>query len=415
MPQTESKAGNEMTATDYDIIIVGGGLVGGSLAAVLGAAGLRVALVEAVARAERSQPSYDERVIALSWGSRRILEAMGLWGELAMDAEPIRRIHISDRGHFGLARLDSAEEGVEALGYVVPARLIGQAIQARLEPVAVFCPARLLGFQPREDLVEVELAAAGETRRLSARLLVAADGGDSPIRQRQAFSVLERSYGQDALITTLSADRPQPGLAFERFTATGPLALLPMTQGRYSLVWTTRATETGAILALDDQAFLARLQARFGYRLGTLSRPGRRVAYPLKLLLTRDPVRPRLVLAGNAAHTLHPVAGQGLNLGLRDLAALAQVVADRIRAGGDPGSAEALADYRRLRGEDQLLSGLATDLLVHLFTNPWPPLRLGRNLGLLGLDLVAGPRHRLAERFMGLTGHLPRLARGLPL
>ena len=404
-----------MTATRYDLIIVGGGLVGGSLAAVLGAAGLRVALVEAVARAERAQPSYDERVIALSWGSRRILEAMGLWGELARDAEPIRRIHVSDRGHFGLARLDSAEEGVEALGYVVPARLIGQAVQARLEPVAVFCPARLLGFQLREDRVDVELAAGGESRLLSASLLVAADGGDSAIRQRLGFQVLERGYGHDAVITTLTADRPQPGVAYERFTETGPLAMLPMTQGRYSLVWTARATETAAILGLDDQGFLGRLQARFGYRLGTLSRPGRRVAYPLKLLLTRDPVRQRLVLVGNAAHTLHPVAGQGLNLGLRDLAALAQVVADRVRAADDPGSAAALADYRRLRGEDQLLTGLATDLLAHLFINPWSPLRLGRNLGLLGLDLLPEARHALAERFMGLTGHLPRLARGLHL
>ena len=404
-----------MSATQYDLIIVGGGLVGGSLACALGRAGLRVALVEALASAVRSQPSYDERVLALSWGSRRILEAMGLWASLAPGAEAIRRVHVSDRGSFGFARLDAAEEGVPALGYVAPARLIAQAIQTRMDGVAVFCPARLLGFHLQEDGVEVEVASGGESQLLSAALLVAADGGDSAIRKRLGFEALARGYGQDAIITTVTPDRPQPGVAFERFTDTGPLALLPMTEGRYSLVWTARETETAGILGLDDQAFLDRLQARFGYRLGRLGRPGRRLAYPLNLLLTRNPVRQRLVLIGNAAHTLHPVAGQGLNLGLRDLAALAEIVTDRVRAGADPGTPEALAAYQGLRGGDQDRTGLATDFLAHLFVNPWPPLRLGRDLGLLALDLLPRARHGLAQRFMGTAGHLPRLARGLPL
>ena len=404
-----------MAGTHYDLIIVGGGLVGGSLACALGAAGLRVALVEAVAQTLRAEPSYDERVIALSWGSRRILEGIGLWTELAAGAEAIRRIHVSERGHFGLARLDCAEEGVPALGYVVPARLIGQAIQVRLGGVESFCPARLVGFHLGADRVDVEVASGNASRLLSAPVLVAADGGDSAIRQRLGFQVLERGYGHDAIITTLTADRPQPGVAFERFTDTGPLALLPMTAGRYSLVWTARRDETAGILALDDAAFLARPPARLGYRPGTPSPPRRRPARPPKLLLTREPARPRLVLIGNAAHTLHPVAGQGLNLGLRDLAALAQVLVDRVRAGADPGDAAALAAYRRLRGSDQERTGLATDLLAHLFINPWPPLRLGRNLGLLGLDLLPPLRHALATRFMGIAGHLPRLARGLPL
>jgi len=404
-----------MSSSTYDLIIVGGGLVGGSLACALGRAGLRVALVEAVASSARRQPSYDERVIALSWGSRRILEAIGLWADLAQAAEPIRRIHISDRGHFGFARLDQAEEGVEALGYVAPARLITQAIQAHLGGVHVLCPARLIGFQLRQDRVDLEVATEGESQLLSAALLVAADGADSAIRKRLGFDTLERDYGHDAIITTVTPDRPQAGVAFERFTATGPLALLPMTEGRYSVVWTAREAETAGILGLDDKAFIDRLQTRFGYRLGGLARPGRRIAYPLKLMVTRDPVRQRLVLIGNAAHTLHPVAGQGLNLGLRDLAALAQILADRVRAAGDPGAAAALDDYKRLRGGDQDQTALATDLLARLFVNPWPPLRLARNLGLLGMDLAAGPRHYLAGRFMGTAGHLPRLARGLPL
>jgi 2-octaprenyl-6-methoxyphenol hydroxylase len=191
--------------------------------------------------------------------------------------------------------------------------------------------------------------------------------------------------------------------------------MLPMTGGRYALVWTVREEETAAILGLEDADFLRRLQGRFGYRLGGLERPGRRFAYPLRLLLTRDPVRRRVVLVGNAAHTLHPVAGQGFKLGLRDVAALAQVAADSVRAGRDPGGRAALDAYRRLRGQDQATVGAATDLLARLFVNPWLPLRVSRDLGLVGLDLLPGPRRLFARRFMGLSPKMPRLARGLPL
>jgi 2-octaprenyl-6-methoxyphenol hydroxylase len=204
-------------------------------------------------------------------------------------------------------------------------------------------------------------------------------------------------------------------VAFERFTETGPLALLPMTEGRYSVVWTCRAEETAEILALGDQAFLSRLQARFGQRLGRLSRPARRRAYPLKLVLTPETVRRRVVLIGNAAHTLHPVAGQGFNLGLRDVAALAEVLADCAHEGGDPGAPTVLDAYRRWRGGDQREVALLTDGLARLFVNPWFPLHLARDAGLIGLDLTGPARRALARRLMGITGRLPRLARGLPL
>lgn len=404
-----------MSSTEYDLVIIGGGLVGGSLACALGQAGLRVCLVETVSRAAKAQPSYDERVIALSWGSRVILEGAGLWQRVVAEVEPIEQVHVSDRGRFGFARLDHREEGVDALGYVAPARLLGRAIQSGLGGVDLLCPARMIGFRIQDDRVDLEVAMDGESRLLSAALLVAADGGDSAIRKRMGFAVVERGYGQDAVITTVTPDRPRRGVAFERFTDTGPLAMLPMTQGRYSVVWTAREHESDGILNLDDEAFLHRLQKRFGYRLGGLSRPGRRFAYPLKLQLTRDPVRDRLVLIGNAAHALHPVAGQGFNLGLRDVAALAQVVTDAVREGGDPGAKAALDAYRRLRGRDQSNAGAATDLLARLFVNPWMPLRLSRDLGLVGLDLLPGLRHRFARRFMGVTGNMPRLARGLPL
>lgn len=403
---------------DFDLVIGGGGLIGGSLACALAGTGLRIALVEAVAAQAPEQPSYDERVIALSWGSRRILEAIGLWDWIAPDAAPIHQVHISDRGHFGFARLDRAELGVEALGYVVPARTLGLAIRKALavaDGVEVLCPARLAGQGVGADAVDLLVKHESGPRRLATRLLVAADGGESEIRKGLGVEVVERGYGHDAIITTVTADRPRPGVAFERFTESGPLALLPMTQGRYSVVWTCRERATTEILTLGDQDFLDRLQVRFGYRLGRFSQPASRRAYPLKLVLARETVHPRLVLIGNAAHSLHPVAGQGFNLGLRDVAALAEVLADCSAEGGDPGAASVLRDYAAWRGTDQRDVARLTDSLAWLFVNPWLPVRLARAVGLLGLDLMGPARRALARRFMGVGGRMPRLARGLPL
>ena len=407
---------------EYDLAIVGGGLIGGSLACALSGTGLKVALVEAVAADAAQQPSYDERVIALSWGSRRIFEGIGIWDRIAPEAEPILKVHICERGRCGFARLDYLDLGVEALGYVTPARAMGAAIRARLgtagDPAAgidLLCPARLGSYRVQPDRVELDIQAGGEERRLSARLLVAADGGDSAVRRGLAAPVDERPYGHDAVIATVTPDRPLTGHAFERFTDSGPLALLPMTQGRYSVVWTCRDSDTAEILSLSDDAFLARLQDRFGYRLGRFGQTSARRAYPLKLVLTRQTVQHRLVLIGNAAHTLHPVAGQGFNLGLRDVAALAEVLTESPGSGSDPGAPEVLDGYLRWRGQDQEAVAGLTDTLARLFVNPWPPLQLARNAGLVGLDLLPPVRRALARRFMGVGGHLPRLARGLPL
>ena len=403
---------------DYDLVIVGGGLVGASLAAALSGTGLRVAVVEAVAADAPRHPSYDERVIALSLGSRRIFDGIGVWPALEPDAEPIRHVHVSDRGHFGFTHLDAADEGVPALGYVAPARAIGAALQGRLDGaggIEMLRPAHIVGLQITRDHVGLEVAVAGASRLLRTSLVVAADGGDSALRKRLGLAVRERPYHHDAIISTVTPSRPDPGTAFERFTDTGPLAMLPMTEGRWSVVWTAREEQTPGILALDDDAFLARLQERFGHRLGVLTRPGRRVAYPLRLMLAKQLTRARLLLIGNAAHTLHPVAGQGFNLGLRDVAELADLLVEAQRTGKDPGGDAVLVPYRKRRGRDQAGVAVLTDSLARLFANPWGPLRAGRNLGMLALDLVPGARHHLAERFMGTGGRLPRLARGLPV
>jgi 2-octaprenyl-6-methoxyphenol hydroxylase len=402
----------------YDVVIVGGGLVGGSLACALQGTGLRVCVLDAVAADAPCHPSYDERVIALALGSRRFFEAVRLWPEIAADAEPIRKVHVSDRGHFGFAHLDAAEEGVDALGYVAPARAMGRAIQQRLadgEDTELLCPARLVGLGIKRDHVDLEVAVEGSSQLLRTRLLVAADGGDSALRKRLGLPVRTHSYGYDAVISTVTPQRPADGTAFERFTESGPLAMLPMTEGRYSVVWTAREQDTADILRLDDSAFLARLQERFGYRMGRLERPGRRVAYPLRFVLAKQLTKPRMVLIGNAAHTLHPVAGQGFNLGLRDVAELADLLEEAQRTGRDPGGESVTGGYRRARGSDQAATATLTDGLARLFVAPWGPVRLGRNLGMLGLDLLPPARHWLAQRFMGTGGRQPRLIRGIPL
>ena len=403
---------------EYDVVVVGGGLVGGSLACALRDTGLQVAVVEAAASGAPDHPSYDERVIALSLGSRHIFEGIGIWRHMAADAEAIRHVHVSDRGHFGFAHLDARDEGVEALGYVTPARAIGRGIEAGLADAArieLLRPARLVGLHQTPEHWQLEVSVAGSSRLLQAKLLVAADGGDSGVRRRLDLGVRERGYGYHAIISTVTPERPRAGTAFERFTDSGPLAMLPMTGGRYSVVWTAHDSETADILGLDDDRFAAALQQRFGHRLGRIGKPARRIAYPLRLMLAKQLTRPRLVLIGNAAHTLHPVAGQGANLGLRDVAELADLLDDAQRTGQDPGGDTVVNGYRKRRTPDQQGAAALTDTLARLFVNPWAPVRIGRNLGMLGLDLLPQARHLLAQRFMGTGGRQSRLARGLPL
>ena len=402
----------------YDLIIVGGGMVGASLAIALRDSGLRIAIVEAHVPGVETQPNYDDRGIALAYGTQRIFSALNVWAEIAAIAEPIREIHVSDRGHFGATRLRADEEGVPALGQVVTARALGQVLVRHVLDAAaldVIAPARVMDFHDDGGEVQVEIERGGVVDSLRCRLLVAADGGESAIRAQLDVPVVQWQYGQSAVVTNITPTQPHRNVAYERFTDTGPVALLPMSEGRCAVVWTVRDAQVDAVLALDDDAFIDAFQQRFGYRLGRFVRVGRRTAYPLTLLRARESVRGRVAIIGNAAHTLHPIAGQGFNLGIRDVAALAEVIGKGHAAHGDVGAPDVLARYEQWRRGEQRNVALVTDGLARVFSNPLGAVRLGRNIGLLAMDLLPAARHALARGAMGLAGRQPRLARGVPL
>jgi len=408
--------------SNYDIVIAGGGMVGSSLALALRSLGLSIAVVEAVDREGSQQPSFDDRSTALSRSSQKFFEALGLWSKIEPSATPIRKIHVSDRGRFGFSHLDAEEQRVEALGYVVINRVLGDVLQQALEAapsIDVLCPARITDVRSTEETVTVTVATGeDDARSIDAKLLVAADGARSQVRAMVGLSATHKPYEQVAVIGNLQPEKPHDNVAYERFTASGPIAMLPVANGRTAFVWTLAPSEAKRVLELGDEAFTAELQAAFGYRLGRFSRVGKRASYPLSLTRADGLVARRSVVIGNAAHGLHPVAGQGFNLGLRDVAALADCLADyRAQQGSefDPGDINLLEDYAHWRKADQQKLVGFTDNLIKLFGSDNRPVKALRNLGMWGFDLVPGVRGLFAKHTMGLAGRLPRLSRGLPL
>ena len=402
----------------YDIVIAGGGMIGTSLALALAPLGLRIAVVEAVARKGVEQPSFDDRTTALSRSTQRMFEAMGLWQEIVSASTPIRSIHVSDQGRFGFSHIDAAEQGVEALGYVVINRVLGRVLQTALQDcknVELVCPARIVDVELDGDKASAIVEAGTNKRTLVAQLLVAADGTDSQVREMMGISALKSDYGQRAVIGNLLPEKNIEYRAFERFTAQGPLALLPVADDRAGFVWTVAEDDAERVMALDDASFLSELQAAFGYRLGSLSQLGKRACYPLTLSKAMRLTTTRGVLVGNAAHGLHPVAAQGFNLGMRDVASLCDCIADGREAAADAGDEDLLARYASWRNADQKKLVQFTDGLVRLFGSSSRPLRTLRNIGMLGFDLVPGVRSLFAKHTMGLAGRLPRLSRGMPL
>lgn len=433
----------------FDVAVVGGGMVGASFALALAQTRLRIALAESVAPASSAQPSFDDRTTALGNASRRIFQALGVWDRIERGAAAIRAIHVSDAGRFGFARLDAREQGVEAFGYVAANRLIGAALWERLAAsgIALHVPARLEGIEIGADHVELALQHGPRIERISARLVVAADGAESRVRKAAGIDARVKDYDQVALVANVATDRPHDGTAFERFTPSGPLAVLPVHDGSYTVVWARSPSQAEEALRLEERAFLQQLQQHFGWRAGRFMRAGRRAAYPLQLSRAAAVVGSRAVLIGNAAQALHPVAGQGFNLGLRDAAVLAEVLAGagagtaaldgathgdaathghgapsghaathaHAADGFDPGAAEVLRRFAEERAADRRGVVGFTDGLVRLFGDSRGPIGAARNLGLLLFDLTPPAKSALARISIGFGGRTPRLARGLPL
>ena len=396
-------------APQYDLAIVGGGLVGASLAARLAGTRLRVLLVEASAP-PASPPSWDERCIALNEASQRILAGFGVWDTLSADAEAITATHISEKGRFGSTRFEAADAGLPALGWNVPLRAIGAALTAALVAapnVTVIQPGRVVSLVEAGDHVQVGIDRGDAVTRVSARLVAAADGAQSSVRALLGIAADTRDYRQHAIVSAVRVSRPHQGVAYERFTPDGPMALIPKPGNAMSLVWTVPGDAAETMLAWSDEAYREAAQAVFGGRVGRFTALGARRAWPLARVVSQELVAPRCVLIGNAAQSLHPVAAQGFNLGLRDVANLA----DAVLAADDPGAAPVLADYAAGRRTDRERVSGFTDLLVRAFSNRTPGLAQARHWGLVGASLLPPVREALLRQHLGHLG-LPATAAG---
>ncbi|MEX1199046.1 MAG: 2-octaprenyl-6-methoxyphenyl hydroxylase [Pseudohongiellaceae bacterium] len=425
-----------LTEQRYDVVIIGGGLVGASAALMLRRqlpdhASLLV--VEATGHRVSPQggpefaPDFDVRTTALSQGSQQLYERLGLWPGLAPDATPIHTIHVSDRSHMGAVTLDRADAGVDALGQVVENRCLGTtllkavmaeegitwlapAVTGKITPVPSGMRLSVRTGETSSEEGAGEEGESGETeeRHIEAGLVILADGGRSTLCGQLGITQQCTEYDQQAVVANVGFRQPHENRAFERFTDTGPLALLPLSSwegmARAALIWTQPREQAGELLAMPESDFLEALQQRFGHRLGTFLQCGQRHGFPLQLTQAREQIRPGLVLLGNVAHTLHPVAGQGLNLALRDAAALAETVGRAMEAGRSPGKMSVLQEYNAQRQQDQQRTIAFSHHLVGLFSGAGVMKRWTRRFGLFSIDLLPPVRRPFVRAAMGLTG-----------
>ncbi|MFB1035893.1 MAG: 2-octaprenyl-6-methoxyphenyl hydroxylase [Sinobacterium sp.] len=428
--------------THYDIIIAGGGMVGVSLACALAKVDkgnvLSVLLVDSfpdkrLASHDDSQgpvyhPSFDARSTALSLASIETYESMGLLPALLQHASPIRQVHVSDRGHMGSTLLDANAQSKNAFGYVIENQWLGEVLLnhlATLPAIERITGANVGNIIPKQDGVSVDITSGADTEdqrsshglsssepsTLTASLLIVADGAQSGLRDSLGITASVKRYDQRAVIAIVQTQLPHNGQAFERFVADGAVAFLhlidlPNSKNRSALVWTmpTHIESDKDKTLLDDEAFIAELQKAFGHRLGTIQRIGQRQSYPLALTIADEVVRNHIVLMGNSAHSLHPVAGQGFNLSLRDIAALVERIGGAIEQQEDVGSLALLENYAEAQIKDQNLTIGFSHNLIELFGQQNLPVQLGRNLGLLALDLLGPAKNRFSDRAAGITG-----------
>ena len=406
------------------IAIVGGGMVGVSLALMLAgrcssSTAIRITLIEQFPFPEHDshslfQPSFDARSTALSAGSVAILQSLGCWEALRKHAEPIGHIHISDRGHYGNTLLHAQDYSLPALGYVIENRWLGQCLLARLEqlqqtaPIHCMAPATVERCQLSANAAELSVRHRNDTlERVTADVVLIADGAKSPLRKTLGIDTSTTSYKQSAIITNVALQEPHQGVAYERFTQEGPLAVLPLETckgtHRASVVWTRNSDLVDDVMSLEDSHFLSALQSAFGYRAGMFTHVGQRHCYPLELVESVEQVRSRIVVAGNAAHFLHPVAGQGFNLSLRDSEVLADVLLQAHQRKQDMGSYSVLSEYEQQRERDQQVTIGLTDTMVNVFSSQKLSLAAMRQIGLLSLQVLPPLKHALAKQMMGMA------------
>ena len=398
----------------FDLIIAGGGMTGLALACTVAGANVPVLLIEQRPLPDTTALAFDGRVTAIARGSRHLLEGIGIWPYLAEEAQPILDIEVGERHSPLTVHYDHRAVGGEPLGHIVENRVIRRALLRRLAELStgaleIAAPERWGRIERRTDSVDIALASG---QRVRARLLAAADGRGSPLRDLVGIGVTRWNYRQTGIVATVAHAKPHRGRAFERFFATGPLAMLPMLGNRSSIVWAADDRLARELIALGDQDFIGELADRFGDRYGALELAGPRWHYPLAMVQARRYTDRRLVLVGDAARAIHPIAGQGWNLALRDVAALAELVVDARRLGLDPGGSYVLQRYERWRRFDSLALIGITDGLNRLFANDLLPLRLARELGLGAVERIPPLKRFFMRHAMGLLGDLPRLMRG---
>jgi 2-octaprenyl-6-methoxyphenol hydroxylase len=402
------------------VLIVGGGMAGLTLAAALGSAGVDTAIVDRETEAARTADRFDVRTTALSFGSRRLMEGAGIWDKLAPHASPILDIRIADGKAPVFLHYDHAEVGDEPFGHIVENRLIRMAQFERLSELPNVTALAGVGVEALERRPGIADARLADGRTIRAELVVGADGRGSFVRRTAGIGTVSWRYDQKAIACTIAHENPHNGLAVEHFLPAGPFATLPMTDGedgahRSSIVWTEEARLADRFAALSDADFLDELRRRAGAYLGEIGLIGRRYVYPLGVLHANEYVAERLALVGEAAHAIHPIAGQGLNMGMRDVAALAEIVVDAARVGADVGAAAGLARYQRWRRFDNVTLVAVTDGLDRLFSNAVPPVQLARDAGLAMVGRLPPVKRFFMRHAMGMVGQLPRLLKGEPL
>ncbi len=401
-----------MTPRRVELLVVGGGLAGTTLALAAASAGIATALVDRENPGTLLAAPYDGRSTALAWGSHLVFAALGVWEDIAAESSPIKEIRVADGGSRLFLHYDHKLVGAHPLGFIVENRVLRRVLLARCQSLPSLAHVAPMAVERVEYEAGAARASLADGSVIRAELVAAADGKTSPLRAAANIRTIQWSYPQTAIVCTVRHAEPHRGVAVEHFLPAGPFAILPMTGGRSSIVWTERRDLAPRLLAASEDEFRQELARRFGDHLGALELEGPRWSYPLSFLFATRTIAPRLALVGEAAHLIHPIAGQGFNLGIRDIAALAEAIVDARRLGLDIGAASVLRRYESARQIDAAVLGTVTDGLNRLFSNEVAPVRLARDLGLAAVDRTAPLKRLFMRHAMGTYGNLPRLTRG---